>query len=567
MAHIHILSDTLISQIAAGEVVERPASVVKELLENSLDAGATQCTIEVEQGGMKLIAVRDNGSGMEPEDAVMAFTRHATSKITSAEDLFAIKSFGFRGEALAAIASVSQMTLRTRQLTSDAGTEGVFEGGLMKSQGAIGCPPGTEILVRNLFFNTPARKKFLKAETTELSHIVAVVSHLALDNPLVGFSLTHNGKQLLSVPQNSTKIARFAAIVGKKMVEEVLPVTFTTPSITINGFIGKPGAELASRRHQYLFVNGRDVTDSLVARAVIDAYGSRLPGRTYPLFVLHIQLPPSDVDVNVHPRKLMVKFLDTQRIYRDTSQAVTQALAAYEQRIASAGVQMPPIAEVTSFTPFGFGSEQFSFEMKGAVQSQDALHSTAIRTAECLAQLANSYLLIADEQGLALVDQHAAHERIMYESFKRRAEEPVATQPLLVPLTIECSPEESLFLTDALEHLTAMGFEFDAWSGGTFVMRACPTSLKKENLEKVFRSFLDDVSSERVHKNILPEKLLKSLACKAAVKFGMPLTKEEQQKLLVELAQTPNSATCPHGRPTRVLVTFDELERRFYRRK
>lgn len=565
MSQIKVLSDTLISQIAAGEVVERPASVVKELLENSLDAGATQCTVEVEQGGMKLIAVRDNGNGMEPEDAVMAFTRHATSKIASVDDLFNIHSFGFRGEALAAIASVSQMTLRTRQSAMNAGSEVVFEGGILQSKGAVGCPPGTEILVRNLFFNTPARKKFLKAETTELSHIVAVVSHLALDNSAVGFVLTHNGKQLISVPPESTKIARFAAIIGKKMVEEVLPVSFVTPSITINGFIGKPGAELASKRHQYLFVNGRDVTDPLVARAVIDAYGSRLPGRTYPMFVLHIEITPSEVDVNVHPRKLMVKFLDTQRIYRDVSQAISQALVAYEQR----GVSMPVAHETQAPSPTFF-VPQASLGMNYApsANAQTFAATTTIRTVECLAQLANSYLLVADEQGLALVDQHAAHERIMYESFKHRAELASAhTQQLLVPLTVECSREESFFLTDALEHLTKMGFEFDTWSGGTFVMRACPASLKTENLEKIFRAFLDEVSSERVHKTILPEKLLKSLACKAAVKFGMPLTHQEQQELLTKLAQTPNSSTCPHGRPTSVVVSFDELERRFYRRK
>lgn len=582
MGKIQILPDTLISQIAAGEVVERPASVVKELLENSLDAGSSFCWIEIEQGGMKLISVRDNGTGMEDDDAKMAFERHATSKISNLDDLTQIKTFGFRGEALAAIASVSLMMLRTRTNASASGCEIVFKGGKMESQNPIGCPPGTEISVRNLFFNTPARKKFLKTENTELSHIAATVSHTALAYPSVGFSLKHNGKTILEVPQNSAPQIRLASVLGKNFVKECVPVSFKTESIHIYGFVGQPGMSLSSKRHQYLFVNGRDVSDPLVSRAVVTAYGTRLPAREWPMYLLHVDIDPSEVDVNVHPRKLSVKFLDTQRVFRDVSQAVVQALDGHQKEMfGTAGGQSGQYGQTSVGGGYSGGKVERFFG--GAVQdaltfSQNFLELTKrpdglemanvnAKTFQILGQFANSYILILDEEGLAIVDQHAAHERILYEKFKSKTgEKAPEIQPLLTPIQIECSREEAVFLKQALEYLSKMGFEFDEWSGNTFVIRACPSALKKENLQKLFMEFLNDVMSENQKEKILPERILKSMACKAAIKFGMQITRPEQEELLRELAKTPNNSTCPHGRPTRILLTFDELEKRFYRR-
>lgn len=587
MGKIHILPDTLISQIAAGEVVERPASVVKELLENSVDAGADQCSVEVEQGGMKLIAVRDNGSGMSKEDANMAFARHATSKISNLEDLSCIRSFGFRGEALSAIASVAIVTMRTRTLESNSGWEIHYKGGKLDAENSAASPQGTEISVRNLFFNTPARKKFLKSETTELGHIISVVSHFALSHPHVGFELKHNGKTLIQVPKSSGKKERLAAIAGKDFLDFALEVEFQTPSIHIHGFVGASGASLSSKRHQYLFVNGRDVSDPMVSRAVFDAYGSRLPARSYPLFLLHIDVDPKEVDVNVHPRKLAVKFLDAQRIFRDISQAVSQALAQFQENIFSVpramsyeqtgrARAMPP----TSATATQKSLQEaisFSQEFMKSAKRPEGLHSTTDDLPPILGQIANSYIVIHDEEGLAIVDQHAAHERILYEKFSgRAADAPQQSQPLLVPLQLDCSPQEALFLKEAISHLQSMGFEFDEWSGGTFVMRSCPAYLHKENIGKIFRDFLADMNegekTSRPSKpgatpNILPEKNLKSLACKAAIKFGMPLSNSEQENLIRDLRKTANNSTCPHGRPTKLLLTFDELEKRFYRRK
>lgn len=570
MGSIKVLPDTLISQIAAGEVVDRPASVVKELLENSIDAGATHCSVEIEQGGMKLIAVRDNGCGMDALDAQMAFARHATSKISQFDDLQKIESYGFRGEALAAIASVAIVSMRTRMKDADSGIEIVYKGGKLESENAAGCPAGTEIVVRNLFFATPARKKFLKSETTEFSHIAAVVSHVALANQGVGFELKHNGKAVLQAPAAQMPEARIAAVLGKNFLEDALKVFFKTPSIHIHGFTGRPGMALSSKRHQYLFINRRDVSDSLVSRAVCDAYGTRLPGRAYPAFVLNIDIDPAEVDINVHPRKLMVKFLEPNRIYRDVSQAVLQALSGFESGV----LQAPRAGSGVVYRQAGGQSVQDALEFTEAILGGrepagiDPRDNSEIARNDIIGQIADSYILVFEEEGLAIIDQHAAHERILYEKFKRQAQEAApVSQKLLAPVEIECNAQESVFLKDAIPHLERLGFEFDQWSGNTFVVQACPALLKSENLQKVFREFLDEMIEGANRNEILPERILKTLACKAAIKFGMRISHEEQEQLLRELSQTPNSATCPHGRPVRVVVTFSELERRFYRRK
>lgn len=569
MSKIKILPDTLISQIAAGEVIDRPASAVKELLENSLDAGASFCSIEIEQGGAQLIAVRDNGCGMDASDAVAAFARHATSKIAQFSDLEKIESYGFRGEALAAIASVSLVCLKTRRDKDDAGTEVVFSAGKLQSQNSAGCPPGTEIVVRNLFFSTPARKKFLKSPNTEFAHIVAISSHLALANPAVGFELKHNGKTIFHCALGQTPEARLCEILGGDFLSRSIPVSFATPSIHIHGFIGEPGMPRSSKRHQYLFINGRDVSDPLVARAITDAYGSRLPPRTWPAFVVNVDMDPREVDINVHPRKLTVKFLDSGRIYKDIFQAASQALEKFEKKIfASASTAQNAQNDGTQYDAQNLSQAALKFPQPEQEKRPDGLVAEPFSELQIIAQVADSYILIRTEEGLAIVDQHAAHERILYEKFRSAATESrPQTQPLLVPLALDCSREEAIFLQDAVRHLQAFGFEFDQWSGNTFVIRGCPLAMKTENLSKIFRDFLNDMMSEKINKEILPERILKSLACKTAVKFGMKLSLPEQQKLMRDLGNTPNGATCPHGRPTKVIVTFEELERRFYRRK
>ncbi len=579
---IHHLPDTLISQIAAGEVIERPASALKELLENSLDAGSTVCDVELEQGGLKTIAVRDNGSGMNFDDAQISFARHATSKISSFDDLTAITSFGFRGEALAAIASVAHVTMKTRERESNEGTEIVYQGGLCVASGSIGCAPGTEIVVQNLFFNTPARKKFMKTETTELQQCILLVTTTALAYPKCAFSLSHNGRELLNLPATDDYLARIGAILGTQFVRESAPVEFVTPSISIQGFIGKPGMTLSTKRHQYLFVNGRAVTDSSVAHAVIQAYGTRLPARTYPMFVLFIDIDAKEVDVNVHPRKLNVKFAEPGRVYRDVLSAVKSALdEQYLDSIVMKGTASAVHDEIRVPTENFAEQNSFDFTQRSSAStyvSESSDHGDkkppheAIKSYIPLAHIDNSYIVTSDEKGMVIFDQHAAHERIMYEKFKTQYEKKMSDgnfeiQKFLVPLTLELSPYERAAYEDASTFLQSLGFESAQWSGNAITVEAAPAQFKEREIVSIIKSLFAEIAEEKGSSTPLPERMLKSLACKAAVKFGMPLAVAEQSALLEELAVTANNATCPHGRPTRVELSFDELERRFYRRK
>lgn len=552
MPKIKILPDTLISQIAAGEVIERPASVVKELVENSLDAGATQCQIEILAGGLKRIAVRDDGCGMSREDVRLACARHATSKIDSLEDLSHIGTFGFRGEALAAIGSCSFLLLRSREKNSEEGIEVNIKGGSFTGETAVGMPEGTEIIVENLFYNTPARRKFMKSEAAEFSHILSFLTHIAAANPHVGFSIAHNAKEIFRVAPSDLR-SRLAQLLGKDFFQRTREVFFDTPSLKITGYVSSAGFHAASKRQQLLFINRRDISDALVSRAVADAYGSRLPGRAYPIFFLEITMSGGDVDVNVHPRKMAVKFTEPGRVYRDVSQAVGAALD-----------EMPPAAQ--SAAPiFRANAMQNPLELD-AVNYQEKRARGLEFDFELIGYLADSYILVLDEQGLALIDQHAAHERILFERLMDQtlAREP-QTQRLLVPAQVSLSSEERSIAQKALEILRHTGFEIEEWSGDTINILGCPACIESGAAEKITRDVLDELLKEAPNSKLFSEKLLKSLACKAAVKFGMRLDLLEQKKLLQELRQARNNSTCPHGRPTKVLVSFEELERRFGR--
>lgn len=582
---IHLLPDTLISQIAAGEVVERPASVLKELIENSIDAGATICDIELEQGGLKTIAIRDNGCGMNRTDAQLSFARHATSKIATFDDLISIDSFGFRGEALAAIASVSHVTMKTREQSSEHGYEIVYQGGLHIADGTIGCAPGTEIVVHNLFFNTPARKKFLKTESTELQHCILVVTTIALAYPTIAFSLTHNGRELLRVAATQDSLTRIGALLGTQFIRDSAPVEFITPSIDIQGIIGKPGMTLSSKRHQYLFVNGRPVSDASISHAVVEAYGTRLPARTYPLFVLCIDIDPKEVDVNVHPRKLTVKFAEPGRVYRDTLQAAKAGLD--KAFLSSISMRTDMTVRPRATDPYASIASSSNVKDKHSIQealtfteamlkvshaTDDIKDTRLVKNSTLFGQLENSYILMHSSDGLTIIDQHAAHERIQYEKLKAQYEEKnnkgtLPIQYFLVPLQIELTAAEASAYNKIETILACMGFIFEHWSGGVVIVQAAPAAFKEKETVHIIKSLVSEIIEDSASTSALPERLLKSLACKAAVKFGMPLNTEEQYELVEALEKTVHNATCPHGRPTRLLLSLDELERRFYRKK
>lgn len=566
MPKIHILPDTLIGQIAAGEVVERPASVLKELLENSIDAGATRCEVTMEDGGRGLIGVRDNGCGMDRSDAALSILRHATSKIARVEDLSALRTFGFRGEALAAIASVSKCRLRTREADSDVGTQLVLEGGRQVSIASAGCPVGTEIEVRNLFFSTPARLHFLRQTKTELIHSITTLNAIALAHRKISFALRSDGKLICDYPADQSHRARIAAVFGSS--EGWSEVLHANGPVTISGFIGDPGRTLSTRRHEFLFINKRHVHDSGIIHAVLEGYGTRLAPRSFPAFVLMIEIDPAIVDVNVHPRKLAVKFSNPGRVFAAVKSAISVALEQYQNQSAASFVPGEPSAEnveaAMQFTQhlahahqsLNFSREQTQIEISPPIPRQSGMHSMQ---PHIILYLANSYIIVREEGGIVFVDQHAAHERITYErllaEFRARAP---SVQQLLLPISFSCTADERILYEKNKPMLETVGFSFDAWSGGTLVITAAPSFLSIEQIEPLVRDLFHEPWTA-------PEPFLKMLACKSSVTFGMALTPAEQVRLLRDLAQTKNNSTCPHGRPTQIAVTMSELRRRFLR--
>ena len=609
MASIQVLPDKLISQIAAGEVVERPASVVKELIENSLDASATRLIIEVEKGGQDLIRITDNGSGMTQKEAPLAFARHATSKIATADDLFNITTMGFRGEALASIASVAQIKMQTKRTKDPTGTELTLEGGQIKTQTETGCPNGTLIEVRNLFFNVPARRKFLKAPGTEFQYILNLVNNLALSHPTIHFKFFHNRRLIFDLPPVENELDRFRILLGREFAEHAIPVFYESTFLKIRGFVGIPDLARTKRTHQYLFVNHRPIQNNALAYAVSEGYQSLIPERSYPVFVLKIEIDPKLVDVNVHPRKTEVRFINPQELFQKVKQSVQTALdkniltPTLTPIMPKSGQGMPDsdrksAPSTPNQTPSDSPKEQqirqalhftkdfarTAQNIKTAAENQAAGQLTAdlaqpeLATPqeiglEPIAQLAESYLIAKDEEGITIIDQHAAHERILYAKLMENLDrqEPV-TQPLLLPLNFELSFREVTVLKSERPLLKNLGFEIENFGGNTFTVSAIPACLNQEDIDKVIKGLLDDLIDETsgadsATKEIRrrQEKVIHYIACRAAVKFGRELTEEEQLALLKRLKQVEQKYTCPHGRPTMIKLTFEELEKRFKR--
>lgn len=642
MSVIKLLPENLINQIAAGEVVERPASVVKELIENALDAGAKRLIIEIGDGGDTYIRITDDGIGMDREDAILAFERHATSKISKADDLFKIHTLGFRGEAIASIASVSQMKLQTKKKGELEGTIVSYEGGVRTGVKTAGVPEGTHIEVKNLFYNTPARKKYLKTAGTEFGHIVDVICGTALAYPEVSFKLFHGRKVVFDFPSCEDPLLRIRAVLGKELSENLVPVFYGHSEIKVEGYIGKPVIARASRKDQYLFVNRRLVKSNSLAYAVRQSYYSLLPKEKQPIFLLYLQIDPTLVDVNVHPRKLEVRFKDERELFRIITQACAKAL---EKHVLAPKLSGDSEAAFLTYqhnrthqTPYRLEDqpqkphsvqEAFTFSKtisikRGAtdegtetadtkldsrkddedfdnstdtyqsssrfeeIQKQSTTYSLE-RTLEGelipLAQLDNAYILchrqsqknLADSVGtdfkqgeaLVIIDQHAAHERIRYTQLVADFEaQKKISQPLLVPLQLEFSFKEISLLQENIEFLQQLGFELDPFGGKTFSIFAVPAYLVQHDITAVIRGLLDDFAQGLGKGDFQKrkERALTYMACRSAVKFGDPLTHEEQIALIKKLQTIPLAYTCPHGRPTMVTISFEELERRFGRR-
>ncbi len=592
---IQALSDQLISQIAAGEVVDRPSAVVKELLENALDAGAMQITVRLEEGGVKRIAITDNGRGIPPEQMPLALARHATSKIASLDDLENVGTLGFRGEALASIASVAQLTLTSR--TADAahaweiaGSQG---GQVIPSSGA----QGTTVDVRDLYFNTPARRKFLKSEQTEFGHCAEVTRRIALSRPDVAFSLSHNGKTIDHWNVSEVE-KRSAHILGADFASARLALDEAAGPLRLHGFAGLPTASKARADGQYFYVNGRFVRDKLLTHAVRAAYQDVLHGDRYPCYVLGLDLDPALVDVNVHPSKIEVRFRDSRAVHQFVFHAVSRALAqtsatsfgstpapvtatpgalpwVREQQQASFGAQFSSgigVAQTTAdygalFTTPTLATDMSSAPMFARTQAQP-LPEDDFPLGFALAQLHGIYVLTQNGKGLVLVDMHAAHERILYEQLKNALDEnAMQVQPLLIPVTFHADAVEVGTVEENQAALHALGFDIHALSPTTLAVRAIPALLKNADAQTLARDVLRDVR-EFGGSRVLVERrneMLGTLACHTAVRANRALTLPEMNALLRQMEATERADQCNHGRPTWVQLALADLDKLFLR--
>ncbi len=604
---IHILSSALANQIAAGEVVERPASVVKELLENSVDAGASRIDIELEQGGIKLIRVRDNGAGIHADDFAMAFGRHATSKITTQDDLDGIISLGFRGEALASIASVARMTLQSRR-AEDGGWQQKCEGSVLQDRIPDGHPVGTCVTVRDLFYNTPARRKFLKQERTELNHCEEVVKRVALSHFNLAISLQHNGKVLFSLPAAETeleRIRRLSRLCGSAFTDNLIEVDQAAIGLSLRGWVAQPTFNRSQADMQYFYVNGRVVRDKTVSHAVRQAYRDVLFHGRHPAYVLYLTLDPVMVDVNVHPTKHEVRFRESRSVHDFIYRSLHQILANVRPESdgcaqVPSGSSIPESTEFTSAQQSGLPlysaaghamqgndhsanvAQQIAFyrqvHPQAASSDRSGQASAPVLTEHsatdapplgyALAQLKGIYILAENADGLILVDMHAAHERIVYENMKQQqAEQGIQVQPLLVPLSIRVSEKEASYVDEWGDLLTSLGLGLERMGPDAIVMRSIPVLLSRDDAEQLVRDVLADItefgSSTRVQDRI--DDLLATMACHGSVRANRQLSLTEMNALLRQMEVTERAGQCNHGRPTWTLLGLAELDKLFLR--
>ena len=668
MGRIHVLSENVANKIAAGEVVERPASVAKELLENSLDAGATRIHIQVEAGGKKLIQITDNGWGMVRDDALLAFERHATSKIRNAEDLLSVATLGFRGEALPSIASVSRLRLETRAPDEASGTVVEINGGKMFKVEEAGLPAGTSIAVRDLFFNIPARKKFLKAESTELSHIASLVTHYALAHPDKHFELHSATNAMLVAPPVAGYGERVYQVFGKEVLDQLIPVAAVQPleriglpqpppwrrkeenapvheknddgetspdqepsfgEFRVHGFVSKPEIQKLNRNSIYVFVNGRLIRDRLIQHAIIEGYRNILPPTVFPVVLLFLDLPSGEVDVNVHPSKTEVRFRQQSVMHDFVRDSVRAALMKarpvpqFAVEISAHPSASPSLAGTRAVSPSGgtpdaaawrslyapAGSQPFSLQApvpppinerfqfgEGiSVEGNAALSlvrapepapsdgcappisdeaeasgdlAPALASLQPLGQIRDSFILAVNPEGLWIVDQHVAHERVLFEKIlKQRAAQKVESQRLLLPLVLELTLAQQAVFAEIADELSKNGFEVEPFGARSIAVKIAPAGIDASAVEHMLHELLDQFSREEQALNLekIRARIAASIACHAAIKVNMPLEQNKMKWLLAELSKTDCPMTCPHGRPVVLRYSMKDIQKAFKR--
>jgi DNA mismatch repair protein MutL len=688
MGKIHVLPERVANQIAAGEVVERPASVVKELLENALDAGSTRIRIQVEAGGKKLIQITDNGCGMVRDDAMLAFERHATSKIKDTDDLLSIATLGFRGEALPSIASVSRLHLETRAEEEAAGTVVEINGGKMSRVEEAGLPLGTSITIRDLFFNVPARKKFLRAESTELSHIASLVTHYALAHPEKHFELHSATNALLVAPPVAGHRERIYQVFGRETLDQLIPLAAVQPleriglpqpppwrraaepavdetinnadqasraeapapqgfgEVRLHGFVSKPEIQKLNRNSIFIFVNGRLIRDRLIQHAITEAYRNILPPTVFPVVLLFIEMPAAEVDVNVHPSKTEVRFRQQTVIHDFVRESVRAALMKARpvpqflteiraQATASPGLSSPgprnqAFTEATSgaadaqrapwrdlYEPLAAGGFALQaptlpattahLEFEGGIsvdanaavslarapedpvtsrvdaeqiipdhgcappiaqEPQAAPTLESLRTLRPLGQIRNSFILAVNEDGLWIIDQHVAHERVLFERvLRQRSAQQVESQRLLMPLIIELTPAQQAIFSEIAEELARNGFEAEPFGARSVAVKIAPAGVDAAQIEHMMNEIFEQLTREdqAINLDAVRTRIAASIACHAAIKVNMPLEQNKMEWLLTELAKTEHPMTCPHGRPVVLRYSMQDIQKAFKR--
>jgi len=582
MTEIHVLDPETVNQIAAGEVVERPASVAKELLENAIDAGATVILLEIasDAAGITKIQVTDNGEGMTPGEAVLAFQPHATSKIRDITDLSTIRTLGFRGEALASIAAVSEVTMVTRPRGGEAlsGTRLVVRGGEIVETAEVGAPEGTTVTVERLFYNTPARRKFLKSRNTELAHVYAVVESLALAHGEIAFRVVHNGKERMATQRSAGLLATIAGLYGADLARSLLPVEGRLPFLTIRGYVSRPQENRGSPSQISLSINGRSILSRKIAAAVREGYGNLLPKDRYPVAFMDLAIDTGLVDVNVHPTKREVRLSREREILEAVTAAVRKALADHDLSRDAPGepVQQqivaddtPPVARETEAVYAAAHRGGPALADKRLRRTEREGGKNLLPAMEPIGQVAATYIAAEGVDGtLYLVDQHAAHERILYDQVVEQRDAESAAQELLVPVILPLSPKEAAALREAIPLLAGEGFVVEEFGRDTFAVRAVPAALGAvEDAAGTVRETIADLLSgeSRAHTD-RREAVTCIIACRGAIKAGTRLTPEQQRLLISQLARTKTPWTCPHGRPTVVAFDRKKLEKIFGRR-
>jgi len=607
-SRIQILPEQLCNKIAAGEVVERPASVVKELVENSIDAGASQVHVEIEKGGKRMIRIVDDGCGMNREELFLCLERHATSKINSDEDLFRLQTLGFRGEAVPSIAAVSRMTLRSRDAASEAGWEIYLEGGTVRRADAVGMPQGTTLEIRDLFYRMPARRKFLRRDETELGHVGEVVTKLALANPQIAFRLQHHGRPLIDVPRHDRLEERIAALLGRTVVSELVEVDASAVHWSLKGLASQPTVHRATSGYIYTFVNGRFIRDRVVQHAILEGYRSLMPRGRYPVAVLFLRIDPELVDVNVHPTKHEVRFRQQSEVHDFITASLQDALrpsgwlqgaggttherlqpfaapqpqAAAEQRQleireALGNYAARNVADAPRNWADAAGPASRAVERGVQLRSDDDLPATAsvqpagggfFSSLQLIGQFHNSYLLCQDGADLLLIDQHAAHERIGFERLKRQwAAGALEQQRLLFPVMLEFSHQEVPSLEENLPRLERFGFELEPFGGRSYALKAVPRLLGDNEATQLLRDLVAELAALG-NSDVLEaalDRILILIACHGMVRANQGLAPAEIRSLLQDLDGVDFGAQCPHGRPVMHRLPLAEIERFFKR--